>query len=61
MIILKMVVLLLLIKKYNDQNKLKNIWNIIKEDNICSHIKIDGQFDGCIYNYINKDYCPCNK
>jgi hypothetical protein len=44
--------LITLNKKYSDKDKLKNVWSIIKGDNTCSHVKIDGQFDGCIYNYI---------
>ncbi len=52
--------LITLDKKYSDKDKLQNIWSIVKENNICSHVKIDGQFDGCIYNYIGKDRCPGN-
>ena len=52
--------LITLDKIYSDKDKLKNLWSIIKDDNTCSHIKIDGQFDGCIYNYIHDDYCPGN-
>ena len=48
-------------RKYSDKTKLKNLWNIIKSDYTCSHLKIDGIFDGCIYDYINADFCPGNK
>lgn len=48
-------------QKYNDKIKLKNLWNIIKSDYTCSHLKIDGIFDGCIYDYINSDFCPGKK
>lgn len=50
--------LITLDKKYSEKNKLKNVWNLIKDDYLCCHVKIDGQFDDCIYNYINKDLCP---
>lgn len=45
-------------KKYNDKDKLIKLWDIIKGENTCSHLKIDGLFDGCIYNYITEDKCP---
>lgn len=48
-------------KEYNDKKKINSIWNIIKTDYACSHLKINGQFDGCIYNYLNADFCPGNK
>jgi len=48
-------------KEYNDKKKINNIWNIIKLDYDCSHLKIDGQFDGCIYNFLNADFCPGDK
>ena len=52
--------LITLDKKYSDKDKLKDVWSIIKGYNTCSHIKIDGLFDGCIYNYIHEDFCPEN-
>ncbi len=42
---------------YYEKPKIKDIWNIIKKDYDCSHLKIDGLFDGCIYDYINADFC----
>jgi len=47
-------------KEYNDKTSVNNIWNLIKKDYICSHIKIDGLFDGCIYDYIRPSNCPGN-
>ncbi len=53
-------------KDYNDKNKIREIWNIIKKSLIteneytCSHIKIDGIYQGCIFNYLQKDLCPHN-
>tara|TARA_B100001093_G_C26593154_1_gene912473 strand:+ start:268 stop:579 length:312 start_codon:yes stop_codon:yes gene_type:complete len=52
--------LITLDKKYSDKIILRNLWNMIKDDYICSHIKIDGLFDGCIYNYLKNDFCPGN-
>ena len=48
-------------KEYTNKNKLTDVWNIIKSDYDCSHLKIDGLFDGCIYNYLNADFCPGDK
>ena len=60
-------------KDYNSKEKIKNIWNIIqksperiqsesvniKVDNYsCAHLKIEGQFSGCIFNYLNANFCP---
>ena len=60
-------------KDYQSREKIKNIWNIIQESpqNInnnscnkiinnynCAHLKIEGQFSGCIYNYLNANFCP---
>jgi len=42
-------------KEYNDQKKLSKLWNVISKDYICSHLKIHGLFDGCIYDYLAKD------
>lgn len=43
--------------QYYEKKKIQNIWNIIKDNYNCSHLKIDGIFNGCIYNYINADFC----
>ena len=45
-----------------DIKNLKKLWSKINSnsDYICSHLKIDGIFDGCIFNYISKDLCPGN-
>ena len=42
-------------KEYNDQKKLTKLWNVISSDYICSHLKITGFFDGCIYDYFARD------
>jgi hypothetical protein len=42
-------------KEYNDQKKLTKLWNIISKDYICSHLKITGLFDGCIYEYFSRE------
>ena len=48
-------------REYNNKKKLTGVWNIIKSEYECSHLKIDGMFDGCIYDYLNADFCPGNK
>ena len=42
------------------KKKLKDIWNVIKTkgEYKCAHLEIDGIFSGCIYNYLNADFCP---
>jgi len=45
-------------KLYNNKKGVKNIWKNIKKDYSCAHLKIDGVFDGCIYNYISPSSCP---
>tara|TARA_Y100000389_G_scaffold203825_1_gene253641 strand:- start:204 stop:515 length:312 start_codon:yes stop_codon:yes gene_type:complete len=45
-------------KEYGDIKKIKKIWNNISSNYTCGHLKIDGIFDGCIFNYISKDLCP---
>lgn len=48
--------------EYYDKNKLKNLWNTIKaNDYQCCNISIPGTFDGCIFNYVNADFCPGKK
>ena len=47
-------------REYNTKKKLSDVWNIIKSEYDCSHLKIDGIFDGCIYDYLNADFCPGN-
>lgn len=46
-------------QQYNSKEKVKEIWEVINKDKkySCSHLKIDGLFDGCIYNYINANFC----
>lgn len=45
--------------EYYDKNKLRNFWCKLKgNDYTCANLTIPGTFDGCIYNYINCDYCP---
>ena len=45
-------------KEYNSKNKINKIWNTIKDDHHCAHLKIDGVFDGCILNFLSEDKCP---
>ena len=40
------------------KGNVKKIWNTIKQDYTCCHLKIDGIFSGCIYDYITSDNCP---
>jgi len=40
------------------RNNIKRIWNHINDDYTCCHLKIDGIYSGCIFNYINSDFCP---
>ena len=57
-------------KEYNEHKKITHIWNTICKDYICSHLKIKGLFNGCIFDYLNpevleklpdKTLCPHNK
>lgn len=45
---------------YSSKNSVNKLWNIINSDDdyICSHLKIDGIFDGCIFDYIKCNNCP---
>ena len=59
-------------KEYGNREKLSEIWNIVKtspgnfkgQTNLlhseydCAHLKIDGIFQGCIFNYIKANFCP---
>lgn len=54
-------------KEYNSKEKITTIWNIIKyslpknciqNEYNCAHLKIEGEYQGCIYNYIKSDFCP---
>ena len=40
------------------RNNIKRIWNHISHDYTCCHLKIDGIYSGCIFNYIKSDFCP---
>ncbi len=44
--------------EYNTKKHVKYLWETIKDDYQCAHLKIEGMFDGCIFNYINPDFCP---
>lgn len=44
-------------EQYNSKKNVNYLWNLIKNDYDCAHLKIDGLFDGCIYNYINANFC----
>tara|TARA_E500000178_G_C16379347_1_gene469494 strand:- start:176 stop:472 length:297 start_codon:yes stop_codon:yes gene_type:complete len=46
--------------QYHDKQKLKQLWNFIKYDYSCCHLKIDGIFNGSINNYLYQDFC-CDK
>jgi len=45
-------------EKYNTKKNVNYLWNNIKKDYECTHLKIDRLFDGCILNYINANFCP---
>ena len=45
----------------NSPNKIKQIWNILKDDYSCAHLKIEGIYSGCIFNYMEADFCPGKK
>tara|TARA_A100001015_G_C14894261_1_gene673737 strand:- start:155 stop:457 length:303 start_codon:yes stop_codon:yes gene_type:complete len=47
--------------EYSSKKNVHNVWNIIKKDYICSHLKIDGLFDGCIFDYLKPSICPYYK
>ena len=49
--------------EYIEKEKLKKLWNIININNNynCCHLRIEGLFDGCIFNYLADDFCPGNK
>lgn len=46
-------------QQYNSKQQIKEIWEVINKDKqyTCSHLKIDGVFDGCIYNYTKANFC----
>ena len=44
-------------EQYNSKKEVKKLWDIIKDDYTCSHLKIEGLFDGCILNYIHANFC----
>jgi hypothetical protein len=44
-------------EQYNSKKNVRYLWDAIKYDYDCAHLKIDGLFDGCIYNYINANFC----
>ena len=44
------------------RQNVKNLWDLVKDDYGCAHLKIDGIYSGCVYNYINTENCPaCNQ
>jgi hypothetical protein len=53
-------------RDYNKKEKIGEIWEIIKKSSKeineyqCSYLKIDGIYQGCILNYLQKDLCPHN-
>ena len=48
-------------KEYNTKHQVNKIWNTIKNDYQCAHLKIDGLFDGCILNFLTQNKCPGSK
>ena len=44
-------------EQYNSKKNVHYLWDAIKNDYECAHLKIDGLFDGCILNYINANFC----
>ena len=48
-------------KEYNTKHQVNKIWNSIKNDYDCAHLKIDGLFDGCILNFLTEDKCQGGK
>lgn len=44
-------------EQYNSKKNVRYLWDTIKDDYECAHLKIDGLFDGCILNYINANFC----
>ena len=45
-------------KKYNTKKEVAYLWDAIKDDYACAHLKIDGLFDGCVNDYIYSNFCP---
>ena len=54
-------------KQYENKEKLKKVWEIVESSSekaylikkyTCAHLKIDGRFSGCIFNYLKDDKCP---
>ena len=45
---------------YNSKKSVNKLWNIINSNNeyTCSHLKIDGLYDGCIFDYTKSNNCP---
>lgn len=42
------------------KDNVKKIWGYISKDYDCCHLKIDGIYSGCVYDYINSNSCPGN-
>ena len=42
------------------KDEIITIWDILKKNYnfTCAHLKIEGQFSGCILNYLNANFCP---
>lgn len=58
-------------KQYTSKASISSIWEITKysipnnsifsqTEYDCAHIKINNEFQGCIYNYLKPDFCPSN-
>lgn len=54
-------------KQFENKEKLQKVWNVIESSSIsnqivkkydCAHLKIEGRFSGCIFNYLKDDKCP---
>lgn len=47
-------------KDYFEKNNLSKFWKLLENDYTCSHVNINGIYNGCIYNYLADDKCPGN-
>ena len=47
-------------RTYENKRKIREmIWKLKNEfDLTCAHLKVEGKFKGCIYNYLNNKACP---
>ena len=52
-----------LTQSISSKNDLEILWNLLKNkyDFKCGHLKIDGNYDGCILNYLRPSICPTSE